>query len=288
MCSNNSMKNFAKKPSSGDKGANVGRPILDIKSGKPQKTLFKILFTLAVVALMFVPFLGKAIGAKLSALYLLGNDGKISGRTGGDVYMRNGRKRAFSVPALVRNAYTALARGAFATASSAFRGLSASRIAAWNSFIMFGVDRFGKVFEVKGKTAYVRINANLAIVGGGTLTDPPVTAINPTTPRLLTFETDFGDTTMKIDYATESTNVTVQIRATAPQSAGTSRPSQSKFRDVTIGDFSVAGPIDIYSAYATKFGAPPIGSKVFIQCRAIDATTGLSSAVTAIDCTVVA
>jgi hypothetical protein len=202
--------------------------------------------------------------------------------------MRNGRKRAFSVPALVRNAYTALARGAFATASSAFRGLSPARIAAWNSFIMFGVDRFGKTFEVKGKTAYVRINSNLAIVGGGTLTDPPVTAVNPTTPRLLTFETDFGDTTMKLDYATESTNGTVQIRATAAQSAGTSRPSQGKFRDVTIGDFSIAGPIDIYSAYVAKFGAPPIGSKVFVQCRAIDNTTGLSSAITAIDCTVVA
>src|SRR5688572_2899067 len=83
-------------------------------------------------------------GVAHAILYIFAFNGKVSGRMDGNVLMRNGRGRGFSVPALVQNSYTMTARGRFSTFSTQYSGLLAAEILAWSNFEMQVSNRFGQ------------------------------------------------------------------------------------------------------------------------------------------------
>src|SRR5436190_4924465 len=102
-------------------------------------------------------------GLSLGLLYLMPDGEAKSGRTGSVVYMRNGRRRNFAVPALVQNAFTTAVRSTFSSFSSQFKILTQEQISAWNSASgFFKSDRFVRSKEVKGKSLFVMLNQNLS------------------------------------------------------------------------------------------------------------------------------
>src|SRR5260221_2388636 len=130
-----------------------------------------MVFGLASIC-MLQPFAGAAASGSFAARYLFANDGKMSGRTSGDVKMRNGRSRAMALPSLVRNAYTTAIRSSFASFSPGFRVLTPTQIAMWNNFSYRHSDRFANTINVKGKMAYIGINQNLTDIASAPITDP--------------------------------------------------------------------------------------------------------------------
>ena len=273
-------KTTASTDSTSTKGTKKGAlPISQIRNGGKKVLMF--LGIVAVIALMFVPIVGKAIGAKLGALYLFGDNGKKSGRTGGNVYQRNGRVREFKVPALVRNTYTSFVRSVFATYSSAFRALHPEQIIEWNNYKGYSSDRFGRMVEIKGKQAFIRLNGNLANSTQSPINDPPVSGIPPLATLLAPPTIKVSGSVFDLPFTPNPTGVFTEIFATASLSAGVSRPANSKFRMITVIDTSGVSPADLWAAYVAKFGVPTVGANIFVRAKVIGDSTGLASAITA-------
>lgn len=239
------------------------------------------------VALMIVAVcayhINHASGACEAVLYLFANNGRVSGRMGGDVKMRNGRSRGFTVPSLVRNAYTSAARSLFAGLSSSFRSLSPSEIASWNNALGFSIsDRFAQVHTLKGKQLYISLNSNLSNTGQPLITVAPIpTGILPLPDQTLTGSTVSTDTLLlgsSVGAVPPLQNVLVY--ATAPLNAGISRPSQSAFRLIRVVSTPTALPVELIADYTAKFGSIVAGSKIFVQTISVNETTGEASAIT--------
>lgn len=254
--------------------------VIAAKAAK-QRGLTAILFILAAV---LIYHFSSACGASTAVLYLFANNGKVSGRMGGDVKMRNGRGRGFTVPALVRNIYTLQARANLGGFSSAFRGLTATQIAGWNAATGFTyIDRFAQTHVLKGKALYVRLNTNLTNVGATTIDDAPVAlGVTPLIWDAPGLVAAVGASNFELHFTETSpipTGFAAIFYATGALGAGISRPSQSAFRKFQTLPAGATSPNNQFTAYTAKFGGLIAGSKIFVQARLINTTTGEASAI---------
>jgi hypothetical protein len=214
----------------------------------------------------------------LAMLYSLANNGKLSGRADGNVYMRNGRIRGMRVPSLVQNAYTQTQRSNFGSLSSSWNALTQEQQLSWiNARGFFMSDRFGNSVEVSGKELYVRLNQNLFNVGVAPITTAPLPT-DVAGPTELTITADISSTTLDVAFTPNPTGHAVLLFATSPQSAGTFRPGASKYRLIASLGAGTASPYDAWAQYVAKFGTPSSGSKVFIKTVPINEVTGQAGA----------
>lgn len=230
-----------------------------------------------ILALSLVLLNKVTIGASTAFLYLFGFNGKVSGRTGGNVYMRNGRGRGFTVPALVRNSYTMTARGIFAVLSASYRGLTTSEIEQWMNFSYDRSDRFGQSQVVRGKEAYIGLNTDLINVGYGPITAPPVlVAVPAINTASMTAVAATGVITLTFTASPTAATVDHLVFATQPLSHGITRPSTSAFRLVQVIPGGTSSTFNISVAYAAKFGVitTAAGNKIFVQLYGVENTTG--------------
>jgi len=260
---------------------NVCIPIQEVRN--PAERIFKIAFSVLMLVALFIPLLGKAVAVKMSALYMFSNDGKVSGRTGGNVHMRNGRSRAMAFPALVRNVFTGTARGYFSSFSTSWRALSSADIAQWNAWSYSTTDRFGRAISIKGKQAYIGVNTNLSNVGASPISVAPVAGVTPNTTQVTRTTIAVGASQFDVIYNINTDGAKTLVFATTSLSAGISRPSQSAYRLIGIVNTTLASPADIWVAYVAKFGSPAVGARIFVQVRVINGTAGLASATTSVD-----
>lgn len=238
----------------------------------------------ALIAFVSIPFALAAMGkilfasaVKTAILYQFGFNGKVSGRMDGNVLMRNGRGRGMTVPALVRNSYTSLQRGFFSSFSSGWRGLSDAERLSWINLKLNTSDRFGMAKTVSGKEAYIALNQNLANIGGAPLASAPL-LIGVGDQILSNGAIDFSADTYSYDVNAVSLTTKQLLFATAPLSAGISRPGLSEFRLLGQQPAPVALAVDFKAEYQAKFGVAPAGSKVFIFTRDISITSGEAAA----------
>lgn len=243
-----------------------------------------VLALFALAAFLLLPALGAAKGLQLSALYLFADNGKKSGRTGGNVYMRNGRTRGFRVPALVRNAYTSIARTTLATFSSMWNTLTESERLSWlTSAGAIVSDRFAQPVLIKGKNLFVQLNANLFYAGQPPITDAPFIAGVSGLSSLTAAIADGGAKTISYTPTPTLAGQTGLVFATGAKNAGVYRPSQSAFRLIGVIPPGTAAPFDINAMYVAKFGEPATGQRVFIQVKMVANDSGLESAITQAD-----
>lgn len=222
-------------------------------------------------------------------LYQQADNGKKSGRSGGNVYMRNGRSRAMTVPALVRNIYTSTARGLMATYSAGWNLLlTDAQRTAWRNFSFQTANRFGEIKTYSGKLAYVRLNTLLVYSGQTALTNAPTSNTAPQANILEDLAISVATTSMSLSYDTNDSGAFVLVYASKPLNVGVSRPSQSALRLIGTIDTSVAGPVNLWASYVPKFGVPSLGQRVFIQTKTVRDGVGVPSAITAIDGVVLA
>lgn len=214
-------------------------------------------------------------------LYQKADNGKLSGRADGNVYMRNGRVRGMRVPALVRTAATATARSRFSTASSAaWAALSDDDRQNWNDHIVyFKTNRFGVPVGVKGKEAFVRTYTNCQACGV-TFSGPIPLGFPPEALESFSGAAASGAGTFTATYTATplAANCHVRIFATAQQKETIYRPKNSAYRSIFVSAAAAASPANIFAAYTAKFGSLVATGKIFLRAIVIDETTGFSSA----------
>lgn len=233
-----------------------------------------IVFLFAVAALLLWTSESAAMEC---LLYIFAFDGKVSGRMDGNVMMRNGRGRAFVVPALVRNNYTMTQRGLFSTFSSTYAGLTAAQVDAWRNFTIDITNRFGQAKIVRGKEAFVALNVNLAMVGSASISDPPVFVGVPAIVTLAVTATAPGTLALAFTATPTDADVAHLVFATAPLGNGITRPSASAYRLIDVIPPATATPFAAGAAYVAKFGNLIAGDKVFVSLTAVDINTGQST-----------
>lgn len=238
---------------------------------------FRVLPILALVAIVAACIATQdAHPVNYAMLYMIAENGKKSGRADGNVYMRNGRIRGMAIPTLVRNAYTSIARNGFGSLSAAFRSLTQAQIKSWNASTgFFKSDRFGRPIAITGKALFNMLNGNLQDIGLPAIDNPQVAAaVDGITSFDLTI--DFSALTAEIDFLPDPTaaNVVHKVFATAPLGPGISRPGSSQYRLISRIASAAAAPFNMQAAYLTKFGQPPVGSKVFVKLVPVNNVTG--------------
>lgn len=247
-----------------------------VKLSKSKTIIALILFPFVILALICCCHAGEL---SLSMLYLLANNGKLSGRADGNVYMRNGRVRGYVVPSLVQNAYTQLQRTQLALLSSAYRALSPTEQESWiNLSGLFRSNRWGNPIEIKGKAAYVLLNMNLFNIGVNPLPTAPLLLSVPSITALAV-ASDKSDSTVDITFAPDPTDIDVLhlVYATACMSPGVYRPSSSRYRLIGVILGGATGPELMGSNWLTKFGALTVGMKIFVKVIGINSGTGQAS-----------
>ncbi len=276
---NSQNKNFAKTSESG-KGSNSGNVSKPVKPEIRRPAKRYITAILGIVALLGLFLFPKIAAAKYAGLYILGDNGKKSGRESGSVAMRNGRNRQMAFFATTLNAFTSAAKAVFSAFNSAWRGLAESERLTWLGYETFTSDRFARPVKVSGKTAFVQLNVNIANSGGSIIAVAPSKSIPAPVYTALTSLTATASTgAISIAYVMNAAGTTTFIWATKPLSAGVSKPSKSAFRLVSIGDTSAASPLSFGADYSGRFGniTGNAGDKIFIRTVVVDNATGLTS-----------
>lgn len=256
------------------------------KALKEKGGIRSILSAVVMICITALIYHFSKAGAGLEAmLYIWANNGKMSGRADGNVYMRNGRIRGFKVPSLVRNAYTSAARGIFSAFSAAWNTLTELQRLTWvNASGQTVSNRFGQPVEIKGKDLYVACNTNLTNAGQAAANSFIADATPVGFLALSAVADDSANTlTMSAEPTTVPTDNTTLVYATAPQKAGVYRPSQSKYK--LIGSIAAGTSLSAYDltpAYTARFGSFVEGQKLFIRFLDVNNLSGLASA--PVDC----
>lgn len=167
-----------------------------------------------------------------------------------------------------------LARNLLSTLSQSWRTLTQAQRDAWNAAVTgFAVtDIFGDLRNPTGKNLYTRLNANLFNIGQGFISDPPLPSEVPgVSANVVTIAVGAGTYTVTFDPPGAS--VRVQVWATPGVSPGKNFV-KSEYR--LLEDFAgnAVSPHDFSAAYIDRFGAPAVGTKVFIKLRPVNLTTG--------------
>ena len=223
-------------------------------------------------------------------LYSLANNGKLSGRADGNVYTRDGRIRGMTIPRLVQNTFTATQRSNFSSLNSGWRVLTPGQQASWNAATGFTTkDRFGNTVALFGKTLYTTLNRALSNVGVTAITTAPSPA-GTTPPLTYAFAGSIAAGHFIAVYTTTPVPAGMAwlVMATGPKSAGIFRPGKSQYRIITFNNAAAASPQNMTTLYATKFGTPSIGQKIFVKIIPVNKTTGEQGAAILTSYTVVA
>ena len=192
-----------------------------------------------------------------------------SGKRGLNV-SQNGRygqiSRSLVSPTNPRSPAQQTARGIFATVTAAWRGLTESSRIAWSAAAKTYQSRIrcGTSGPLTGSQLYTKLNATAATFGFDPIPAPPAKPAFPTlAPVAFVITNTQGVIAIKLTCPTSPSENTV-VRAMAPVSQGREVPGN--FYILGMCPTPVTGASDITGLYTAKFGVPPVGEKVFVQC----------------------
>lgn len=198
------------------------------------------------------------------------------GKLGGHVHSRNrsgNYTRTKVTPNNPQTSYQTTVRNRLGTQSSAWSALTAAQRQAWNNAVddFSRTNVFGDKVRPSGKNLYASLNNNLDSVGVAAVLVPPLPeAVEPISGVSITISLAG---TYAVAYTGTTAASDIQIWATTGLSQGTSN-ANNKFRLVEAIDGAVASPYDMKTAFDLRFGAPTLGTKVFIKLVVVNSTTG--------------
>ena len=206
---------------------------------------------------------------------------EISGKVGGQSYSRNGGGayvRNISKPLNGQTSSQVAVRGSLASLSRSWATLTAAQQQAWITFgsLQIKTNRIGHKSPQSGFNAYIEFNQVLANAGVASISIPPSTVtINALTALSIT-AVHAGATT--ITYATTPVpaNQALLIQTTGNLSAGKSFV-KNRFRTIHYVAAAAASPYVATAAQNAKWGAPTLGSKIFVRAYMVDIVGGYKS-----------
>lgn len=177
-------------------------------------------------------------------------------------------RRSRATPVQPRTPAQLAARARLAAIASSWRALDAATRAAWASFAaqILLTDSLGQTYTPTAMQAYVSVcsvadvNSLTSFVGQQpppvqTFIEPPVTAL----------AADDGPS-IQLTVGTVPQQG-LAIYAAPPTSPGVSFVHD--FRWLQFRNAGTGGPVDITAAWTAKFGAPTLGSRVWVRARLV-------------------
>lgn len=201
------------------------------------------------------------------------------GKLGGHVLTKNrsgASMRTKVTPVNPQTSYQLGVRNRFSTYSQGWKSLTAAQIIAWNAAVgdFSKTNIFGDTVNPSGFNLYQRLNNNLVTTGNSAITSPPTpAAVGEVVAESLTAESGTQSLSLVLSDDVPA-NTSVKVFATAQLSAGRNFV-KSQYRLIGILDPAATTPVDLLSLYQAKFGdIDQVGSKIFVKCVAVNATTG--------------
>jgi hypothetical protein len=170
-------------------------------------------------------------------------------------------------------------RASLSSISKAWRTLTEAQRQSFNSLAaeVNKTNIFGDKVTLSGAALFMRLNRNIAVVGGTAISTAPAI---PTLPSMnflvLTAKVAAGLISLAGQFDGPDTGMTFVIRATPQVSAGINFV-KSEFRQLTTSEVGDGFPIVLTNDYASRFGAPILGKKIFVELFAVHSTTGFAS-----------
>ena len=224
--------------------------------------------------------------AKFGAIVVAG-----SGKLGGHVASRNRAGayfRTLVTPVNPDTSFQQTARALLSSLAQSWRDLTDAERSAWNASVsdFAKTDVFGDIRNPTGFNLYVRLNANINVVGGTTINIPPLPgAVTATEATALVFNLTGNISTIAFT-PTVPAGEAVIVRATPSLSPGISFV-RSEYRIIEILAAAATSPADIDASYTAKFGAPTEGAKIFVTLETVNITTGQKSVDSHVDTIVI-
>lgn len=166
------------------------------------------------------------------------------------------------------------ARNVLSNFSQAWSGLTQAQRDAWNASVgdFQTTDIFGDLRNPTGKNLYTRLNANLVSVGLPAISVPPLPSAVPAI-GITSVTIALGAGTYEAAFTGDDASVSYQVWATPGVSPGVSFV-KSEYRQIGAVAGGGGSPYDFEADYLAKYGAPAVGTKVFVKMVPVNATTG--------------
>ena len=211
----------------------------------------------------------------------------ISGKLNGTVFARNKGghyMRSKSKPTNPRTFLQSAQRAIFGAVAQAWRSLSQAQRNAWDAAVpdFKYQNRLGDSKTLSGFALHQQLNNNLLLIGEPVITTPPMPQ-EMYSPVSAEAYLQVGPTKVELSaqfIGAESASTMVAIFATSALSPGVKNAS-NRYRFLTARQASdLTGPtaLDLAVLYETKFGTPPVNSKVAFRIISISAISGEASA----------
>lgn len=171
-------------------------------------------------------------------------------------------------------------RQQFSSLSAQWRGLSQAERDSFNSGAANfpQTDNLGQTVFLTGQQLFVRLNANLLLIGASQITScPSPTSFDVLAYTSLTATADDGVLSLAFS-PTVPTGFAMVVRATAPVSPGKDFVPASAFRYLQTVAAAATSPQALTTAYATVFGAitGAAGQKIFVEMFLVEVASGLA------------
>ena len=181
--------------------------------------------------------------------------------------------RALVIPTNPKSAAQLGVRASLTLVAQAWRGLTELQRTAWTNAAktVNSVARGGTKGVLTGNNLFTKVNALNLLIGENLVNDPPVKPNFTISPIGSLVVTNVGGViSLKLGQASAFPEDTSGLlEASAPQSAG--REVCSDFRLIGITPAPAQGSADITNLYTGRYGAPPVGTKVFVRVTPLTA-----------------
>jgi hypothetical protein len=204
-----------------------------------------------------------------------------SGKLGGTVFSKNGGGKYCRVKSKPLNGQTIAQTGVRSNLTSLAQGwalLTAAQILAWNTFGQNAIktNKIGNKSAQSGFNAYVEFNQRILNAGGTVISVPPaLVTVAPLSALSLT-AVHAGATTMTFAASPVPTGLAIKVQTTGNLSAGKSFV-KNHFRTIEYVAAAATTPAILTTAQNAKWGAPTVGSVIWVRASVISIATGYES-----------
>lgn len=197
------------------------------------------------------------------------------GKIGGHVASKNGAGaylRTKVTPTNPQTARQSFVRALFASITSAWSGLTADQIAAWNEAVSdwTTTNVFGDLKKPSGKALFQRLNNQAQSAGLAGFTAVPAKMALPDA-IVTAVPIGIGAGELDLTGASIAAGVQVVVFASPPVSNGTTNV-KSKMRQIYYAAGNAYSNTAAFDAYEDKYGALTLGQKVFIGVKYVVAS----------------
>jgi hypothetical protein len=167
------------------------------------------------------------------------------------------------MPVQPRTAYQTSVRARLSGNAAHWRAITALQRAGWGDLghSMTRVDSLGQVHDLTGFQAYCSINNNNLAAGNAAVTDAP-SLVTP--DSLLTATLTLTVSAFSVAYTPTPMGAGERVMCFVSLMRSQGVTFQRDLRLLVVSAAAAASPLDIFTAYSSRFGTPVSGRRIFV------------------------